>query len=102
MIICLQPLTEFANTTKCKRCGFYEADFLKSDEFDEWELCPSDFSNADGRYNHFKEKELNATFLCLECMPLESSGEGCFPTDLFSNHILFSLPTVNSEAALQN
>ncbi|PSS09903.1 Formin-like protein [Actinidia chinensis var. chinensis] len=68
-----QPLTEFANTTKCKRCGFYEEDFLKSDEFDEWELCPSDFSNTDGRYNHFKEKELNATFLCLECMPLESS-----------------------------
>ncbi|KAL6998269.1 hypothetical protein U1Q18_008395 [Sarracenia purpurea var. burkii] len=62
-----QPLTEFSNK-KCKRCGFYEEDFLKSDVFDEWEFCPSDFTNPDGRYNHFKDKELNATFLCSECV----------------------------------
>ncbi|XP_077245266.1 uncharacterized protein LOC143885137 [Tasmannia lanceolata] len=37
-----QPLTELPDS-KCKRCGLYEKDSLKSDDvFDEWELCPSD------------------------------------------------------------
>ncbi|XP_052176920.1 uncharacterized protein LOC127791150 [Diospyros lotus] len=66
-----QPLTEFSNK-KCKRCGFYEEDIIKSDEFDEWEFCPSDFSDPDGRYKHFKDKELNVTFLCPDCVPLGS------------------------------
>ncbi|VVB06020.1 unnamed protein product [Arabis nemorensis] len=60
-----QPLTELKGT-KCKRCGIYEKDALSSDTFDEWELCPSDFT-ADGKYTHAKEKEFNATFLCHGC-----------------------------------
>ncbi|AEE79096.1 putative protein [Arabidopsis thaliana] len=60
-----QPLTELQGT-KCKRCGIYEDDPLKYDTFDEWELCPSDFT-AEGSYKRFKEKEFNATFLCHGC-----------------------------------
>ncbi|KAG1339173.1 hypothetical protein COCNU_04G014790 [Cocos nucifera] len=60
-----QPLTELP-VNKCKRCGLYEEDTIKSDDvFDEWELCPDDF--VDGKYSHFKDKEFNATFICLEC-----------------------------------
>lgn len=71
-----QPLTELLDK-KCKRCGFYEADTIKSDDtFDEWEFCASEFTSADGKYTHFKEKEFNATFLCLECVPLV--GGECF------------------------
>ncbi|XP_026661789.2 uncharacterized protein LOC103710021 isoform X2 [Phoenix dactylifera] len=61
-----KPLTELP-VKKCKRCGLYEADAIKSDDvFDEWELCPDDF--VDGRYSHVKDKEFNATFICLECI----------------------------------
>lgn len=60
-----QPLTEL-NGTKCKRCGIFEDDTFKYDTFDEWELCPSDFT-AEGRYTHIKDKEFNATFLCRGC-----------------------------------
>ncbi|XP_010529757.1 PREDICTED: uncharacterized protein LOC104806513 [Tarenaya hassleriana] len=62
-----QPLTELKGT-KCKRCGFYEEDTIikSSDVFDEWELCPSDFT-AEGKYTHSKEKELNVTLLCHGC-----------------------------------
>ncbi|CAH9113802.1 unnamed protein product [Cuscuta epithymum] len=64
-----QPLAELPSK-KCKRCGFYEEDTMKPhDVFDEWEFCASDFSSTDGKYIHFKEKELNATFLCPECIP---------------------------------
>lgn len=66
-----QPLTNFSDK-KCKRCGFYEKDIIKSDEFDEWEFCPSDF--VDGRYKHLKENEFNATFLCPECGSLQSES----------------------------
>ncbi|XP_071690572.1 uncharacterized protein [Rutidosis leptorrhynchoides] len=63
-----QPLTEF-HSRKCKRCGIYEEDRIKSDDvFDEWEFCPSDFKTSDGRYIHTKGKEFNATFLCHECV----------------------------------
>ncbi|KAL3825952.1 hypothetical protein ACJIZ3_021981 [Penstemon smallii] len=63
-----QPLTEFRDI-KCKRCGFYEKDTIKTDHvFDEWEFCPSDFTRADGKYLHFKDEEFNATFLCPECV----------------------------------
>ncbi|KAK9058771.1 hypothetical protein SSX86_023614 [Deinandra increscens subsp. villosa] len=63
-----QPLTDFGST-KCKRCGFYEKDLIKSDDvFDEWEFCPSDFKSDEGRYIHTKDKEFNATFLCPECV----------------------------------
>lgn len=62
-----QPLTEF-KSKKCKRCGFYEEDSIKSDDvFEEWELCPSDFTAPDGEYVRYNKKEFNATFLCLEC-----------------------------------
>lgn len=70
----LQPLTQFSNK-KCKRCGFYEKGSIKADDvFDEWELCPSDFKDHDGKYNHFVDKEFNATFLCPDCEPL-TTGE---------------------------
>lgn len=63
-----QPLTDFIGK-KCKRCGFYEEDSILSDDvFDEWELCPSDFTSPNGIYVRFKEEELNATFLCPECL----------------------------------
>jgi len=69
-----QPLTNFFGK-KCKRCGVYEEDkILYDDVFDEWELCPSDFTTPDGRYIHFKEKEFNASFLCPDCLPI-SGGE---------------------------
>ncbi|KAK7378593.1 hypothetical protein VNO80_04038 [Phaseolus coccineus] len=65
-----QSLTNFFGK-KCKRCGFYEEDkILYDDVFDEWELCPSDFTTPDGRYVHFKEKEFNASFLCPDCLPI--------------------------------
>ncbi|KAL3839593.1 hypothetical protein ACJIZ3_024184 [Penstemon smallii] len=70
-----QPLTELQDL-KCKRCGFYEKDTIKSDDvFDEWEFCPSDFNRSDGKYVHFKDRELNATFLCPECVPLGSASD---------------------------
>ncbi|KAK7284248.1 hypothetical protein RJT34_18990 [Clitoria ternatea] len=62
-----QPLTNFTGK-KCKRCGFYEEDLISDDVFDEWELCPSDFTGHDGRYVRAKEKEFNATFLCPDCL----------------------------------
>lgn len=65
-----QPLTEFASK-KCKRCGFYEKDIVKSDDvFDEWELCASDFSDSDGKFRRTKENEFDATFLCTQCVSL--------------------------------
>ncbi|KAK6942882.1 hypothetical protein RJ641_028259, partial [Dillenia turbinata] len=76
-----QPLTDLADK-KCKRCGIYEKDTFKSDDtFDEWEFCPSDFSSPDGRYTHFKDKELNATFLCAQCVPVESNTNQASPQD---------------------
>lgn len=71
--LAFQPLTNLAGN-KCKRCGFYEEDsFIKSDDvFDEWEFCPSDFPH--GLYTRIKEKEINATFSCTECIPL-ATGE---------------------------
>ncbi|XP_057971971.1 uncharacterized protein LOC131160367 [Malania oleifera] len=69
-----QPLTKLSNK-KCKRCGFYERDIIKSDDvFDEWELCPSDFSDAHGIYVRVKAQEFNATFLCPDCVPLENAS----------------------------
>ncbi|XP_068644620.1 uncharacterized protein [Aristolochia californica] len=66
-----QPLTELPDN-KCKRCGFYEEDTVKSDDvFDEWELCPDEFAGPDGKYVHFRAKEFNATFSCPECVPRE-------------------------------
>ncbi|KAJ0687178.1 hypothetical protein HanLR1_Chr11g0423181 [Helianthus annuus] len=62
------PLVDF-KSTKCKRCGFYEERLIKSDDvFDEWEFCPDDFNSDDGRYIHTKDEELNATFVCKECV----------------------------------
>jgi len=83
-----QPLTNFSGK-KCKRCGFYEQDkILYDDVFDEWELCPSDFTAPDGRYIHFKEKEFNATFLCSDCLNI-SGGE--FPATIFLGKLLTAI-----------
>ncbi|CAA2984651.1 uncharacterized protein LOC111404105 isoform X1 [Olea europaea var. sylvestris] len=69
-----QPLTELQDK-KCKRCGFYEEDIIKSDDvFDEWEFCASDFMKSDGKYIHLKDKEINATFLCPECVPFGNAS----------------------------
>jgi hypothetical protein len=63
-----QPLTTLYGE-KCKRCGLYEEDFIKADDvFYEGELCPSDFkASPEGRFVLFKEKQLNASFLCPDC-----------------------------------
>ncbi|XP_073100970.1 uncharacterized protein [Elaeis guineensis] len=67
-----QPLTELTDN-KCKRCGLYEMDSIKSDDvFDEWELCLDDF--VDGKSIHFKEEEFNATFICEECRAAADAG----------------------------
>ncbi|XP_062117089.1 uncharacterized protein LOC133830970 [Humulus lupulus] len=67
-----QPLTELSEK-KCKRCGLYERDVLKSDDiFEEWEFCPSEF-NSDGKYIKFKDKEVNATFSCPQCIPFATA-----------------------------
>ncbi|KAG6533246.1 hypothetical protein ZIOFF_007112 [Zingiber officinale] len=64
-ILLFQPLTVLSHN-KCKRCGLYESDRLKSDDvFDEWELCPDDFLT--GISIHYKSKEFNATLECDEC-----------------------------------
>lgn len=42
----------------------------ESDEWD-WKLCPSDFS-ASQIYMHYKEKEMDATFVCHGCTKLDS------------------------------
>ncbi|KAL1200092.1 hypothetical protein V5N11_031816 [Cardamine amara subsp. amara] len=66
-----QPMTEIGGE-KCKRCGIYEQGSLISDkEYDEWEVCPSDFS-ASQIYMHSKEKEMNATFVCHGCAKFHS------------------------------
>lgn len=64
-----QPLAEL-EPPKCKLCGIYEEDiFTDPDIFDEWELCPLEFSPASegGRLMRFKEKEFNITLRCLNC-----------------------------------
>ncbi|XVE61791.1 hypothetical protein DITRI_Ditri06bG0067600 [Diplodiscus trichospermus] len=69
-----QPLTVL-ESKKCKRCGFYEKDTIKSDDvFDEWEFCASEFKDSDGKYTLFKEKELNVTFRCLDCTSLPGAS----------------------------
>ncbi|CAI9760719.1 unnamed protein product [Fraxinus pennsylvanica] len=69
-----QPLTELQDK-KCKRCGFYEEDTIKSDDaFDEWEFCASDFTKSDGKYIHLKDTEFNATFSCPECVPFGNAS----------------------------
>ncbi|KAL4189500.1 hypothetical protein AMTRI_Chr08g207430 [Amborella trichopoda] len=88
-----QPLTELPYK-KCKRCGLYEKDKLSDDTFDEWELCPDEFKGPEGRDIHFKDKEFNATFLCPECIPLESGDSSGSSTPSRrekdkSNHQLF-------------
>lgn len=83
-----QPLTNFSGK-KCKRCGFYEEDkILYDDVFDEWELCPSDFTAPDGRYIHFKENEFNASFLCSDCLNI-TGGE--FPATFFLGKLLTAI-----------
>ncbi|KAH1070526.1 hypothetical protein AAZX31_03G156900 [Glycine max] len=75
-----QPLTNFSGK-KCKRCGIYEEDIFSDDVFDEWELCPSDFTTPDGRYAHFKEKEFNASFLCPECLSFSGVSVSAPPAE---------------------
>lgn len=65
-----QPLTTLP-ALKCKRCGFYEADTIKSDDvFGEWELCPLDFS-SNGSLSKLVEGEFMASFYCRDCAPSE-------------------------------
>eukprot|EP00250_Pteridium_aquilinum_P013987 c21707_g1_i1 orf=595-1278(-) len=68
-----QPLTSLEGF-KCKRCGLYEEDQFKHDDiFDEWELCPINFSSEpEGHYNHLKDKEFNITFVCSHCHPSDA------------------------------
>lgn len=68
-----QPLTVLEGS-KCKRCGLYEEDQFKPDDiFDEWELCPINFSSEpEGHCNYFKEKEFNITFVCPHCHPSDA------------------------------
>ncbi|KAH7553451.1 hypothetical protein ACOSQ2_030140 [Xanthoceras sorbifolium] len=67
-----QPLTVLSDK-KCKRCGLYEKDSIKADDvYEEWELCPSDFTN--GKYTRTNEKEFSATFLCQQCHTLTASS----------------------------
>ncbi|RRT51278.1 hypothetical protein B296_00045165 [Ensete ventricosum] len=83
-----QPLTELPGK-KCKRCGLYEFDTIKSDDvFDEWDLCLDDFIN--GISIHYKAKEFNATLLCEDCQvatgkkfPLFIDGSANKKMDLF-------------------
>ncbi|XP_042042761.1 uncharacterized protein LOC121787974 isoform X1 [Salvia splendens] len=76
-----QPLTELSDT-KCKRCGLYEKDAVRPNYvFDEWELCPSDFTRSDGKYIHVREKEFNATFLCKECVAQEKASSSSSLSD---------------------
>ncbi|KAL3696221.1 hypothetical protein R1sor_010297 [Riccia sorocarpa] len=76
-----QPLTTLYGT-KCKRCGFYEQDTIKADDtFFEWELCPKEFSYPDGRYEVFQEKEFNATFICGDCVPKNSTESDALKVD---------------------
>lgn len=70
-LICIlggQPLTTLYGE-KCKRCGLYEEDTVKTDDvFYEGELCPKDFTASPvGRLELFKAKEFNATLLCPAC-----------------------------------
>ncbi|RWR86000.1 putative transmembrane protein [Cinnamomum micranthum f. kanehirae] len=70
----VHPLAELIDQ-KCKRCGLYEKDSIKSDDvFDEWELCPDDFLAPDGKYLRVKEKEFNLTLSCRQCLPLEPNS----------------------------
>lgn len=63
-----QPIVTLVGK-KCKRCGLYEKDAVKSDDtFDQWELCPLDFSpSPEGLYSRLKEKEFNLTLSCPNC-----------------------------------
>jgi cbb3-type cytochrome oxidase subunit 3 len=83
-----QPLTTLVGT-KCKRCGLFEKDTLKADDtFDEWELCPLEFTpSPEGLYTHFKEKEFNITLLCPNCHPQEEGvGPASVPADKAKSH----------------
>ncbi|KAL1565956.1 hypothetical protein AAHA92_01623 [Salvia divinorum] len=76
-----QPLTELPDT-KCKRCGLYEEDAIRANYvFDEWELCPSDFTRSDGKYIHGRENEFNATFLCKECVAQAKASSSSSSSD---------------------
>jgi hypothetical protein len=68
MVSCVQPIVTLVGK-KCKRCGLYEKDAVKSDDtFDQWELCPLDFSpSPEGLYSRLKEKEFNLTLSCPNC-----------------------------------
>ncbi|KAG2325797.1 hypothetical protein Bca52824_008525 [Brassica carinata] len=74
-----QPLTKLKGT-KCKRCGIYEEDTFRYDTFNEWDLCPSDFT-PEGIHTHAKAKDFNATFLCHGCSQLRAGLNNDFGTD---------------------
>ncbi|CAM6022917.1 unnamed protein product [Sphagnum balticum] len=69
--------------TKCKQCGLYEKDTFKSDDiFDEWELCPFNFTlDPEGHYVHLKDKEFNMTLSCPQCNLTHPQDEVSRPDD---------------------
>ncbi|CAD5192194.1 unnamed protein product [Musa acuminata subsp. malaccensis] len=78
-----QPLTELPGK-KCKRCGLYEFDTIKSDDvFDEWDLCLDDFIN--GISIHYKAKQFNATLLCEDCQVATDSAQTSTSSDGSAN-----------------
>nr|CAB86026.1 putative protein [Arabidopsis thaliana] len=79
---------------KCKRCGIYEQGSLVSDkEFDVWEVCPTDFS-ASQVYMHFKEKEINATFVCHGCAKFHSAVAASSPQEEGYNGLTFMIAII--------
>ncbi|PON72803.1 hypothetical protein PanWU01x14_062720 [Parasponia andersonii] len=80
-----QPLTDLSEK-KCKRCGFYEKGVLLVDVFDEWEFCLSDFT-SDGKYIRFKEKEVNATFFCPQCIPFANVSKSTSDSQKGGNRV---------------
>lgn len=92
-----EPMTQFIDE-KCKQCGFYEEDTFDGDEtFDKWEFCPSNFTSAGGKYTHFKENEVSATFSCPDCVTLVGS-DAAPPVNSFSRNDpshFFAAPPAN-------
>jgi hypothetical protein len=85
-----QPLTTLVGT-KCKQCGLYEKDTFKSDDiFDEWELCPFNFTlDPEGHYVHLKDKEFNMTLSCPQCCKFQFSVDSQLQ-NIFSSLIVLS------------
>lgn len=69
----------------------YEKDTFKSDDiFDEWELCPFNFTlDPEGHYVHLKDKEFNMTLSCPQCCKFQFSVDSQLQ-NIFSSLIVLS------------